>query len=722
MIGFYLPSGVVRTLSDVPAEAEVTLNAWLQIDPQGQVTIWVGRSEMGQGPRTSVAMIMADELGADWSKVRVRQADLDAKYGDQVTGGSFSTRFAWGNLRKPAAAAREMLIAVAAAELNAPASEFLAEAGAVIHRPSARRLGFGELAERAAKVPVPADPPLKDPKDYRIIGTRRGRVDTPLIVAGRAVYGLDARVPGMLYAVIERSPVFGGKVKRFDAARAKAVPGVRHVVEIPRMEMPIPFELKPGAPGHQHYTSTGVAVVADSTWAAIEGRRALEVQWDEGPAAGESTANLRQQFVDLLAQPGQVLRNDGDVTVALRQAARVVEAEYEVPFLAHAPMEPPNCTALVRDGRCELWVPTQNAPAVRAALVTALVLPESAITVHVTLLGGGFGRRLNMDYAVEAALVSRAVGAPVKVVWTREDDLRHGYYRPASLHRLRAGLDASGRVVGWHHHIAAPSTDSFYSGQNSPDADGVQIAGSGATAGTVPNYRCEFSYAKTAVPRGWWRAVDLTSNVFVVQSFMDELAAAAGRDPMALRRELIGPPQTTPPTDPERVNIWRLRNVFELAAQKGGWGQKVPAGRGRGIAGAFGFGSYVAQVAEVSVNRDAGVRVHRVVCVVDCGQVINPDMVAAQMEGGIVFGLSAALKGAITVQNGRVQQSNFHEYQMLRIGEMPKVEVHIVPSRDYPGGVGEPGVPPIAPAVTNAIFAATGKRIRRLPIRAEDLG
>jgi isoquinoline 1-oxidoreductase beta subunit len=540
-------------------------------------------------------------------------------------------------------------------------------------------------------------------------------VDGLSIVTGSARYGLDFTVPGMLYAAVARPPVFGGRVKSFKGDAAKATPGVRHVVEIPRTELPTPFEGTRGREGHQHFLWGGVAVAADSTWAALQGRRALEVEWDEGPAASESTDGLRSAFQDAAARPGTVVRNDGDAAAAFEGAARKVEAVYELPFLAHAPMEPPNCTALVRDRRCEIWGPIQNPSGVQAALKMALGLPDSAISIHITLLGGGFGRRLNVDFPTEAALISRAVNAPVKVVWTREDDLTHDYYRPATYHRMRAGLDEQNRVVAWWHHIIAPSTDAFYEGQVSPDAGGVQIVGPGMPAGTVPNFRIDFTHVPSAVPRGWWRAVDPTFNTFVVQSFIDELAAAAGKDPLALRRELIGAAAPAQP-NPERVDPARLRRVFDLAAEKAKWGSLLPPGKGCGIAGVFGWGSYVAHVAEVSVH-SGSVRVERVVAAVDCGQVVNPDMVTAQVEGGIVFGLSAALKGEITVDRGRVQQGNFNDYPVLRINEMPQVEVHILPSTAAPGGMGEPPVPAIAPAVTNAIFAATGKRIRRLPIR-----
>jgi len=708
-LSFYLP------LSAEEKPPAVTPNTWLKIDPTGEISLTVARSEMGQGVRTSLAMILAEELEADWSRIRVVQADLDPKYGNQITGGSGSVRQSWPMLRRAGAAAREMLIATAADKWRVPASECRARESTVEHSSSGRRLSYGELAAKAATLPVPQDPPLKSAKDFRIVGTAVARVDGPRIVTGTATYGLDFTAPGMLYAMIARPAVFGGRVKSFNADATKRVAGVRAAMEVARPELPIPFEGKPGAKGHQHFLWGGVAVVADSTWAAMLGRRALQVEWDDGAAASENSAGMRSAFQEAVSRPGQVVRNDGDAAGAFEHAAHKVEAVYELPFLSHAPMEPPNCTALVRDGRCEIWGPIQNPSGVQAALKMALGLPESAITIHITLLGGGFGRRLNIDFPVEAALVSSAVNAPVKVVWTREDDLAHDYYRPATYHRLRGALDDQKRVTAWWHHIASPSVDLFYEGNISPDAGGVQIVGPGMAAGTVPNYRIDYTHVPSSVPRGWWRAVDLTFNTFVVQAFIDELAAAAGKDPLALRRELIGDASSAP-ANPERVDPARLLRVLDVAAEKANWGSALPAGRGRGIACAFGWGTYVAYVAEVFVG-SGSVRVGRVVAAVDCGQVINPELVKAQVEGGIVFGLSAALYGEITVDGGRVQQSNFDDYPVLRIDQMPKVEVHIVPSAAAPGGMGEPPVPAIAPAVTNAIFAATGKRVRRLPIK-----
>ena len=701
-------------------------NAYIFIDPQGDIRLVVTRSEMGQGVRTALAMILAEELDADWSRVKIEQGDCDPMYGDMTTGGSMSIRSTWDPLRKAGASARDMLLTAAAETWGVPKAECSATGGSVIeHKKTARKITYGQLATKAASVPVPKDVPLKNPKDYSIVGTKRARVDGQHIVIGEAHYGIDTKVPGMLFAVVARPPVFGGKVKKFDATRALAVPGVKKVFEVPAVEMPPLFgeDRKPDS-GHQHYLWGGVAIVAESTWQAIAGRRALAIDWDNGPGAEESTEKQRATLSELLKTPGKELKKIGDPDAAISAAAKTVEADYETPFLAHMAMEPVNCTASVRDGKCEVWSPTQNPNGMATALASVLNLPPSALTIHITLIGGGFGRRLCIDYGVEAALISRSAAAPVKVIWTRDDDIRHDYYRPISHHRLRAGLDTQGQVTSWLHHIAAPSTDSTFLGGEVPDTGGTDIAGTGLPNGTVPNYLLEQSFLRTVVPRGYWRAVDMNWNHFAVQCFIDEIAAAAGKDPLALRRELIATKQKPAGQGDNEgetpVNVDRLLGVLNLVAEKSGWGTPLPPGRGRGIAGLYGFGSYIAHVAEVTVAKDGTLHVDRVVVAVDCGQVINPDLVAAQIEGGVVFGLTSALFDEITIQNGQVQQTNFDNYPMLRIADMPKVEVHIVPSHEPPGGIGEPGVPSTAPAVANAIFAATGKRLRRLPFQTQE--
>ena len=724
LLAFYAPA--LAAAPNAP-EPDFKPNAYIRIDPRGDVHLVVTRSEMGQGVRTALAMILAEELDADWSRVKIEQGDCDPQYGDMTTGGSMSIRSTWDPLRKAGACARDMLLTAAADSWGVAKDECSAAGSSVIeHKKTGQKITYGQLAIKAASVPLPKDVPLKDPKDYRIVGSKRARVDGQHIVIGEAHYGIDTKVPGMLYAVVARPPVFGGKVKKFDATRALAVPGVRKVFEVPAVEMPPLFgeERKPDS-GHQHYLWGGVAVVADSTWQAIAGRRALTVDWDNGPGAEESTEKQRATLTELLKTPGKELKKIGDPDAAVASAAKTVEADYETPFLAHMTMEPVNCTASVRADKCEVWAPTQNPNGMATALASVLNLPQSALTIHITLIGGGFGRRLCIDYGVEAALVSRSAGAPVKVMWTRDDDIRHDYYRPISHHRLRAALDAQGQVTSWLHHIAAPSTDSTFLGGELPDTGGTEIAGTGLPNGTVANYLLQQSFLHTAVPRGYWRAVDTNWNHFAVQCFMDEIAAATGKDPLALRRQLIATkdkPAGGGNNEGETpVNVDRLLGVLNLVAEKSDWGKPLPAGRGRGIAGLYGFGSYVAHVAEVTVAKDGTLRVDRVVVAVDCGQIINPDLVAAQIEGGVVFGLTSALYNEITIQNGQVQQSNFDNYPMLRIADMPKVEVHLVPSHEPPGGIGEPGVPSTAPAVANAIYAATGKRLRRLPFQTQEL-
>jgi isoquinoline 1-oxidoreductase beta subunit len=662
-------------------------NAWLRIGTDDSVLVIVDRSEMGQGVTTSLPMLLAEELEADWTKIRFEFAPADKAYinqlfGMQGTGGSSSVRAAWKPLREAGARARSILIAAAAQTWGVEPASCRAEAGAVIHAATSRRLTYGALAQRAAALPVPADVQLKDPKDWRIAGTPTKRLDTRFKVNGTAQFGIDVRVPGMLTAVVARSPVFGGKVGSFDATAAKAIPGVRHVVQI----------------------SSGVAVVGDGYWPAKQGRDALKVSWDEGPVAQVSSASISSLFAQRATQDGAVARHDGDAATALAGAAQRVEAVYEMPFLAHATMEPMNCTAHVRADGVDIWAPTQFQTG--AQMIGAQIggIAAEKVAVHTTYLGGGFGRRFELDFIMEALETSKAAGAPVKVIWSREDDIQHAQYRPANYHQLRAGLDAAGQPVAWTHRIVAPSIMARMFPQTVKNGlDGEAVEGGVGLPYAVSNVHVDYQLTDTGIPVGFWRSVNNSFNAFAVEGFIDELAAAAKQDPYEYRRALLA---TAP----------RHRGVLELAATKAGWGTPLPAGRARGIAVYKSFESYAAQVAEVSVSPAGDVRVHRVVCAIDCGMHVNPSTIEAQMQSGIVFGLTAALKGAITIENGRVTQSNFHDYQMLRIAEMPVVEVHIVPSNEAPGGVGEPGTPPIAPAVCNAIFAATGKRIRKLPI------
>src|SRR5438874_11385387 len=589
--------------------------------------------------------------------------------------------------RKAGAAARQMLKQAAAQEWNVPDSEVETEPGVVIHRPSGRRLMYGQLVDKASQLPVPQNPTLKTKDQFRYIGKEGiARLDIPVKTDGRAIYGMDVKVPGMLIASIERCPVFGGTVQSLDATAAKAVPGIKHVVQV----------------------SNGVAVVASSFWSALQGRRALKITWDEGAMAALTSAQISKQYETMSKQPGQVARNEGNAEQALGAGGKVVEAVYQVPFLEHACMEPMNATAHVMPNSVTLWVPTQNPGGHQALAAKIAGVPVERVEVVTTLLGGGFGRRGEPDFVTDAVETSKAVGAPVKVIWSREDDIQHGFYRPATYNVLRAALDERGTPTAWAHRIVGPSI-SVERGQKLENGiDPSMVEGAANIPYAIPNLEVQYIYKNVGIPVGVWRSVGASQNAFITESFIDELAAAAGKDPFEFRRGLL-------------TNALRHRGVLELAAEKAGWGTALPPGRFRGIAVAFSYASYAAEVAEISIAKDGKVRVHRVVCAIDCGVHVNPDQVVAQMEGGIVYGLSAALYGAITIDKGRVQQSNLHDYPVLRFNEMPVVEVHIAPSKAAAGGIGEPAVPPLAPAVANAIFAATGKRIRKLPIRPEEL-
>jgi len=613
------------------------------------------------------------------------------------TGGSTAIRTSWDPLRKAGATAREMLISAAAATWNVDRSTCHAEQGVVIHTPTKRQLPYGKLAARAARLPVPTDAPLKDPKDFRLLGTRAPRLDTPAKVDGSAVFGIDVTVPEMLIASIERCPVFGGMLKRYDGAKAEALPGVRAVVALE----PSPWTGRGGA--WAAGCAAGVAVVADTYWHAVQGRRALEIEWDEGEAATLGSDGIRAEFARLAEQAGVEARKTGDAEAALAAATQRVEAVYEVPFLHHATMEPMNCTAHVRANGCDVWAPTQNQTRAQEVAAELTGLSKDRVRVHTTFLGGGFGRRLEPDFVAEAVRVSQAVGAPVKVIWSREDDVQHGFYRPATYNKFTAGLDAAGAPVAWSHRIVAPPILLKF-GPLDKGIDRTLIDGAANLPYAIPNVLVDqVAVDLLPVPRGFWRSVGISQNAFVTECFFDEVAVAAKQDPLELRRGLLH--------DKPR----HLRTL-ELAAQKAGWGSPLPSGHGRGIAIAEWAPTVCAQVAEVSVGADGSVRVHRVVCAVDCGPTVNVGQIEAQLQGGIVYGLTAALYGEITIERGRVKQSNFTDYPMMHINEMPVVEVHVVPSDDKQGGIGEPSVGPIAPAVCNAIFAATGKRVRKLPI------
>jgi isoquinoline 1-oxidoreductase beta subunit len=703
-----------------PARGEnagVAIGAFVEIAPDGSVTIFSPRPEIGEGVKTSLALLIAEELAVDWKTVKVRQPDrLDPKYLDQFTGGSGGVRDSWGDLRKAGAAARAVLVAAAAERWGVPASECRAEAGAVLHPASGRRLGYGDLVKRASALELPKEPALQDPKEFRHVGKPTPTVDLAEIVTGRIAYGLDVRLPGMLHAVIERSPTFGGKVARFDASRALAVPGVKKVVELPADR----FALKSGRP---IMVANGVAVIATSTWAAMKGRRALDIHWDAGPGAAESSRTLRDQLERLASgKPGEVLRNDGDVDAALASAAKTLEAVYEVPFVEASPMEPCNCTAMYRDGVCEIWAPTQNPYNARSFAGTAAGLPqeswEKSVVVNMLRPGGGFGRRLDNDYVAEAAYLAKEVpGAPIQVVWTRGDELRHSLYRSTAYHRLRAGLDASGMPIAWSHHLANPSRYRYQHGESPPHDS--EISPDDFPAQLIPNFRAAWSEAESVVPRGYYRSMMPGANLFALECFLDEIAHAGGKDPLALRLALLGQPRALkyggyggPVFD-----TGRLRRVLELAAEKGDWGKPLAKGRARGIAGGFVFGSYVAAVAEASLARGRDVRVHRIVEAADCGTVVNPQGVAKQIEGGAIDGMNLALKLEITIDKGAVVQKSFAEYPLTRMREAPRIETHVVESSEAPSGIGEIAVPPAIGAIVNAVSAAAGKRVRKLPIR-----
>jgi isoquinoline 1-oxidoreductase subunit beta len=669
-------------------------SAFVRIGRDGQVTLIVPQVEMGQGTYTSMPMLIAEELEVDLGAVRVEHAPPSDKLyanpllGFQATGGSTSVPGFWEPLRRVGATARGMLVSAAAQAWNVDPESCHAENGEVVHASSGRKLAYGALADRAATLPVPDKVALKEPKDFKLIGTPAKRLDIADKVNGKAEFGIDVKIPGMKIVTVAACPILGGKLARLDDTKAKAVKGVRQVVRLDDV----------------------VAVVADHMGAAKKGLAALDISWDGGANANYSTAELVRDLDEVSKKQGAVARQEGDVAKAMAGAARTVEAVYQVPLLAHAAMEPMNCTVHVRKDGCDVWVGTQVLSRAHATAVAVTGLPPEKVQVHNHLLGGGFGRRLDIDGITQAVRIAREVDGPVKIVWTREEDIQHDIYRPYYFDRLAAGLDRDGRPIAWSHRVAGSSILARWlppAFKNGVDGDAVEGA---AGPYSFPNVLIDYVRHEppSGLTTGWWRGVGMTHNAFMVEGFIDELAAAANKDPVEYRRALLD-------------KAPRARAVLDLAAEKAGWGRPMPAGKGRGVSVIFGFGSYVAQVAEVAVGKDGRVRVERVVCAVDCGSIVNPDTVKAQMQGGVIFGITGALYGEVTLKGGRVEQSNFDNYQMLRIDEAPVLEVYLVDSTAAPGGMGEPGTAAIAPAVVNAVFAATGKRLRKLPIDGAQL-
>jgi isoquinoline 1-oxidoreductase beta subunit len=704
VLGVHVPAFAQGAAAKTGAAFEP--NAFVRIGPDNTVTVVSKHLEMGQGSFTGLATILADELDAAWSQVRVEAAPADAsRYNNlfwgpmQGTGGSTAIANSWEQLRRAGATARAMLVATAAQRWNVPQASLTVKGGVVMHAGSNRKATFGELAAAAASQPVPADVKLKEPKDFTLIGRHAPRVDSKAKSNGTAVFTQDLKLPGMLTALVAHPPRFGAKVASFDAAGVQGIPGVRTVLEIP----------------------TGVAVLANNFWSAKKARDAVKVQWDEGSAYKGSSTDMMAAFRKAAGEPGAVAKREGDAAAAIAGAARVVEASYEFPYLAHAAMEPLNCVIRIADDdTIEVWNGAQLHTGDQMALAKYFGVKPEKIRINTLFAGGSFGRRANpaADYLLECANIALALAragqrnVPVKLVWTREDDTRAGYYRPAFFHALKAGLDAGGNVVGWQHRLVGQSIaagTAFESGMVKDGVDTLSVEGAANLPYAVPAIHVDLHSPKLPVPVLWWRSVGSSHTAYSTETFVDELATAAKKDPVEFRRALL-------------AKHPRHLAVLELAAKEAGWGKPLAPGkagerRGRGIAVHESFASYVAQVVEVTVRKDNSFAIDRVVCAVDCGIAVNPDNVRAQMEGGIGYGLSAALYGAITLKDGVVEQSNFHDYPALRINEMPRIEVHIVPSTAAPTGVGEPGTPVVAPALANAIFAATGKRLRTLPLK-----
>ena len=708
IIGFEVPSVAKAAL-----ETKVVnpFQAWIRLDSNGIVTLTCSKSEMGQGISTALPMILADELGVEWKNVRVEQALTNAAvFGDQGTGGSGSVAGMWMPLRQAGAAARIMLVSAAAQRWQVAPETCTVSNGAVHH--GSQSVAYGDLVADAAKLPIPdfSKVPLKKPAEYQLIGKPVTRKDIPSKTDGSAIFGIDVRMPGMLYAMVARCPVFGGKPKSFDASKVKVMKGVHDVFEIPAVPEGV-------------HACGGVAIVADSTYTALQARKQLQIEWDNGPHAAESSETLRRQFRRLVDSQMKVVLNVGDTQAAMEKlpAAKKVEADYELPFQAHATMEPMNCTVYIQADSAEAWVPSQGPDWAQSVIAQVSGLPPEKIKVHTTQMGGGFGRRYQADFAMEAAQVAKKVGKPVQLVWSREDDMTHDFYRPASYHRITGGIDEQGNIVSWQHKSTSTSIAEWWQQKAPPESS--ELGCTLQMPYLTPNYKLEYLPAASGVPRAWWRSVEASSIGFVMESYLDELAHAAGTDPYQFRLQKLGNARLVKsPLNPKDVPLdtARLKAVLQLAATKAGWDHQMPQGQGRGIACHFSFNSYAAAVVEVAVTNKA-VRVLRVILAVDIGTVVNPAGVTAQVESAIIYGLTAALKSQITIQNGSAVETNFNKFTTLSMKETPAIEVHMVPSDLAPTGIGEPALPPIAPALAGAIFAATGKRVRRLPIVPADL-
>ena len=702
-------SGCSESTALVGSESGFQPNAYVHIAPDNTSTLTVSMSEMGQGVRTTLAMFIAEELDLDWSTVKIKQAPgVSDTFGNQGTGGSGSVRDNHARLREFGARARAALVAAAAHHFSLPASD-LTTSSSRVSTPDGRSVTYGDLAESAARQDVPEKVSLKDPADFKLLGKPMTGIDVGDIVTGRARYGLDVRRDGMRFVAIARCPTFGGKARSYDAEAALSVPGVREVLDVPAV----------GAPVH---VRGGVAVVADHTWAALQGREALQVQWDLGQHQNEDSNGYSASMHEAVARTGAFkVAESGQPDAALERATKVIESTYEVPFLSHATMEPMNCTAEFVDGGCRIWSPTQFPNWAREAIAEATGIEAEQVEVNVTLLGGGFGRRINPDFPVEAALVAQRTAGPVQVVWTREDDLRNDFYRPPAVHAIKGGLSSDGSLDVWRHRFSSAPIRATVAGKTE-DAQGTGEAnGASDTPYRIPNKVFEYTALNSGVTRGWWRAVHTTHTTFAVESFLDEMAELAGADPLAFRLAMLDEVTPTPPSTSDNFvpDPRRLAGVLRLAAEQAGWHDRpVPTGRGRGIACAIDHQSYAAEVVEASME-NGRIRVHKVVCAADCGPVYNPDGALAQIEGGIVQALSAALGEAVTIDRGGVVQGNFDTYHMLRINDAP-VEIEAVFARTDapPTGLGEPSVPPLAPALANALFRATGQRMRKLPFTA----